>query len=86
MRIMPSAEMDEVSGMSWDELDRGTYRDETEAVTALLASAPLSADARRTVRTEAVELVAATRNAASRQGWWKASCRSFRCRHRKAWR
>ena len=54
--------------MDWDELDRGTYRDEAEAVTALLNSAPLSADARRDVRAEAVELVTATRKAASRQG------------------
>jgi RHH-type transcriptional regulator, proline utilization regulon repressor / proline dehydrogenase / delta 1-pyrroline-5-carboxylate dehydrogenase len=54
--------------MAWDELDLNTYRDETEAVTALLASTPLSAEARREVRTEAVELVTATRRAASRQG------------------
>ena len=54
--------------MAWDDLDLNTYRDETEAVAALLKSAPLSAEARRDIRTEAVELVAATRQAASRQG------------------
>src|ERR1700761_5212909 len=70
MRPIPSPNADEVSGMTmaWDELDLSTYRDETEAVTALLASAPLSADARRSVRAEAVELVSETRKAASRQG------------------
>ena len=54
--------------MAWDDLDLNTYRDETEAVAALLKSAPLSAEARRDIRTEAVELVTATRQAASRQG------------------
>jgi len=54
--------------IAWDELDLNTFRDETEAVAALLNSAPLSAQARRDVRAEAVDLVAETRKAASRQG------------------
>ena len=32
--------------MTWDDLDEGKYRDETAAVTALLAAAPLHLEAR----------------------------------------
>jgi RHH-type proline utilization regulon transcriptional repressor/proline dehydrogenase/delta 1-pyrroline-5-carboxylate dehydrogenase len=52
----------------WDELDAATYRDETAAVTALLAAAPLDGPARAAVNGDAVALVARTRKAARRHG------------------
>ena len=54
--------------MNWDALDAGKYRDEAEAVAALLAAAPLSVTDRAAVRAEAEGLVLATRKAATRQG------------------
>ncbi|QUD88471.1 bifunctional proline dehydrogenase/L-glutamate gamma-semialdehyde dehydrogenase PutA [Phenylobacterium montanum] len=54
--------------MNWDALDAGKYRDEAEAVAALLAAAPLSQADRAAVRAEAEGLVLATRKAAKRQG------------------
>jgi RHH-type transcriptional regulator, proline utilization regulon repressor / proline dehydrogenase / delta 1-pyrroline-5-carboxylate dehydrogenase len=53
---------------SWDEIDRDKYRDETEAVTALLAARPLDSGTRAAVLVEACGLVRATRRAARRQG------------------
>ena len=44
------------------------YRDETEAVTALLAARPLSADQQMAVRAQAEHLVRTARKAANRQG------------------
>ncbi|HEY3889485.1 MAG TPA: proline dehydrogenase family protein, partial [Caulobacteraceae bacterium] len=52
----------------WDEIDRDKYRDETEAVTALLAARPLGREAQAAVIAEAAGLVRATRRAARRQG------------------
>ena len=54
---------------SWDQIDREKYRDETEAVTVLLAAAPLGREQRAAVLAEAAGLVRATRRAARRQGW-----------------
>ncbi|MDR3506941.1 MAG: bifunctional proline dehydrogenase/L-glutamate gamma-semialdehyde dehydrogenase, partial [Caulobacteraceae bacterium] len=54
--------------MRWDLLDADKYADETEAVAALLAAAPLDATDRAAVRQEAEALVLATRKAARRQG------------------
>jgi len=55
---------------SWTALDdlSAKYRDETQAVTALLAAKPLSSDQRAAVRAEAEELVRAARKSARRQG------------------
>ena len=53
---------------SWDALDQTKYRDETAAVTALLAAAPLGLEDRAAVRADAEALVRATRQAARRQG------------------
>jgi RHH-type proline utilization regulon transcriptional repressor/proline dehydrogenase/delta 1-pyrroline-5-carboxylate dehydrogenase len=54
--------------MSWDVLDSGKYRDEREAVAALLANPPLGAEDRAAVRAEAEALVRAARRSARRQG------------------
>ncbi|WP_309643944.1 bifunctional proline dehydrogenase/L-glutamate gamma-semialdehyde dehydrogenase PutA [Phenylobacterium sp.] len=55
---------------SWTALDdlSAKYRDETEAVTALLAAQPLSGQQRAAVRTQAEDLVRAARKSANRQG------------------
>ncbi len=55
---------------SWTALDdpAAKYRDETEAVTALLAARPLSADQQIAVRAQAEHLVRTARKAANRQG------------------
>jgi RHH-type proline utilization regulon transcriptional repressor/proline dehydrogenase/delta 1-pyrroline-5-carboxylate dehydrogenase len=54
--------------LDWDRLDGHKYRPEAEAVSALLAAAPLSAAERETVRTEAEGLVRAARQNARRHG------------------
>jgi RHH-type proline utilization regulon transcriptional repressor/proline dehydrogenase/delta 1-pyrroline-5-carboxylate dehydrogenase len=54
--------------MTWDDLDEGKYRDETAAVTALLAAAPLNLEERAAVRAEAEALVRTARRSARRQG------------------
>jgi RHH-type proline utilization regulon transcriptional repressor/proline dehydrogenase/delta 1-pyrroline-5-carboxylate dehydrogenase len=55
---------------SWTALDDpdAKYRDETQAVTALLAARPLSADQQIAVRAQAEHLVRTARKAANRQG------------------
>ncbi|WP_332766788.1 bifunctional proline dehydrogenase/L-glutamate gamma-semialdehyde dehydrogenase PutA [Phenylobacterium sp.] len=55
---------------SWTALDdlSAKYRDETDAVTALLAAQPLSMLQRAAVRAEAEDLVRAARKSAKRQG------------------
>jgi RHH-type proline utilization regulon transcriptional repressor/proline dehydrogenase/delta 1-pyrroline-5-carboxylate dehydrogenase len=55
---------------SWTALDDPTakYRDETEAVTALLAARPLAGAQREAVRAEAEQLVRAARKSDGRQG------------------
>ncbi|MDP3854422.1 bifunctional proline dehydrogenase/L-glutamate gamma-semialdehyde dehydrogenase PutA [Phenylobacterium sp.] len=55
---------------SWTALDdlSAKYRDETDAVTALLAAQPLSREQRAAVRAEAEDLVRAARKSANRQG------------------
>ncbi|MDO6414771.1 bifunctional proline dehydrogenase/L-glutamate gamma-semialdehyde dehydrogenase PutA [Sphingomonas sp. BIUV-7] len=52
----------------WDALDALKYRDESEAVRALLAAQPFSAEERRRVATEATRLVEAARASAEKQG------------------
>jgi RHH-type proline utilization regulon transcriptional repressor/proline dehydrogenase/delta 1-pyrroline-5-carboxylate dehydrogenase len=54
--------------MDWDALDAGKYRDEAEALTALLAAEPLTAQDRAAVAADAAELVRGARSAARRQG------------------
>jgi RHH-type proline utilization regulon transcriptional repressor/proline dehydrogenase/delta 1-pyrroline-5-carboxylate dehydrogenase len=54
--------------IDWDALDGAKYRDETEAVAALLAKIPLNAAERAAVRAEAQALVRAARDSAKRQG------------------
>lgn len=54
--------------MNWDELDRYKYRDESEAVAALLSAKPLDGNARAGVSADAQALVRAARNHAHRQG------------------
>jgi RHH-type proline utilization regulon transcriptional repressor/proline dehydrogenase/delta 1-pyrroline-5-carboxylate dehydrogenase len=55
---------------SWTALDDldAKYRDETQAVTALLAARPLSARQQITIRAQAENLVRTARKAANRQG------------------
>ncbi len=53
---------------NWDDLDKGKFRDEREAVTGLLTEAPLSGEDRAAVRAEAEALVRTARRAARRQG------------------
>ena len=52
----------------WDSLDDGKYRDETQAVAALLAAKPLDLEERAAVRAEAEALVRTARRSARRQG------------------
>ena len=52
----------------WDALDAHKYRDEGEAVAALLAARPLDASARAAVAADAAGLVRAARGHARRQG------------------
>ena len=54
--------------MNWDDLDRYKYRDETDAVAALLAAKPLDASARASVSADAQSLVRAARSHVRRQG------------------
>ena len=63
-----SAQAQAVTTLDWDSLDAGKYRDEAEAVGALLALAPLSSEDRAAVRAEAEALVRGARRAARRQG------------------
>ena len=71
--------MSEVTKVSidWDVLDRGKYRDEADAVRALLAATPLSAGERVTVRAEAIRLVEAARASAQRQGVVESFLKQF---------
>ena len=52
----------------WDALDQHKYRDEAEAVAALLAACPLDDTARPIVQAEAEMLVRAARRSTKRQG------------------
>ena len=52
----------------WDALDAHKYRDESEAVAALLAACPLDDTARALVHAEAETLVRAARRSVKRQG------------------
>ena len=54
--------------MSWNHLDRDKFSDEREAVSALLASRPLSPEDREEVRQEAEALVRFARKGAAKQG------------------
>ena len=54
--------------IDWDRIDDHKYQDEAEAVRALLARRPLSAEERAEVGREAAALVRAARQAANRQG------------------
>lgn len=64
---------------SWTALDdpAAKYRDETEAVTALLAARPLSADQQIAIRAQAEHLVRTARKAANRQGVVESFLREF---------
>ena len=57
-----------VAESPWDSLDAGKFRDETEAVRALLARQPLSPEERSAVVAEAEALVRAARADNDRQG------------------
>jgi RHH-type proline utilization regulon transcriptional repressor/proline dehydrogenase/delta 1-pyrroline-5-carboxylate dehydrogenase len=54
--------------MDWDGLDAGKFRDEAEAVRALLAAVPLSSGERSAVTAEAEALVTAARRHTHRRG------------------
>jgi RHH-type proline utilization regulon transcriptional repressor/proline dehydrogenase/delta 1-pyrroline-5-carboxylate dehydrogenase len=54
--------------LDWDTLDAGKYRDETEAVRALLDARPLGSEERAAIRAEAEALVRTARRSARRQG------------------
>lgn len=61
----------------WDHLDLVKYRDEGEAVAALLATEPLAPAARETVRQEAVGLVQRTRQMTRRRGLVESFLQEF---------
>src|SRR4051812_38645601 len=54
--------------LDWDTLDAGKYRDETEAVRALLDARPLGSEERAAIRAEAEALVRTARRSARKQG------------------
>ena len=70
--------------MAWDDLDLNTYRDETEAVTALLKSAPLErrGPPRCPRRGRGPGRAPPDKPPAAR-AWSRASCRSSRSRRRE---
>ncbi|NEX92488.1 bifunctional proline dehydrogenase/L-glutamate gamma-semialdehyde dehydrogenase PutA [Caulobacter sp. 17J65-9] len=53
---------------TWDSLDQGKYRNETDAVRDLLARVPLTPEERKAVRDEAEALVRGARSQTKRQG------------------
>jgi RHH-type transcriptional regulator, proline utilization regulon repressor / proline dehydrogenase / delta 1-pyrroline-5-carboxylate dehydrogenase len=57
-----------IAPQDWDALDAHKYRDEAEAVSALLKACPLDDTARALVEAEAETLVRAARRSAKRQG------------------
>jgi RHH-type transcriptional regulator, proline utilization regulon repressor / proline dehydrogenase / delta 1-pyrroline-5-carboxylate dehydrogenase len=61
----------------WDHLDTGKYRDEREAVMALLAAQPLAPDMRTAVQGEASLLVRRAREATRRQGLVESFLQEF---------
>jgi len=63
--------------IDWDRLDGGKYRDESEAVAALLAAAPLTGPQRTAVLREAAALVADARVTARRQGLVESFLQEF---------
>lgn len=65
------------SGTCWDRLDTGKYQDETEAVAALLAAAPLSVPERQAALRDATALVAGARLTARRHGMVESFLQEF---------
>jgi RHH-type proline utilization regulon transcriptional repressor/proline dehydrogenase/delta 1-pyrroline-5-carboxylate dehydrogenase len=63
-----SGPSDTPAATDWDTLDAGKYRDEREAVAALLAAEPLGAENRAAVSAEAETMVRKARKSATRQG------------------
>ena len=61
----------------WDSLDSLKYTDEGEAIARLLASRPLSPEARKSVVTEAAGLVEGARSHARRQGVVESFLKEF---------
>ncbi len=61
------AQLRELS-LDWDALDAIKYRDEAEAVAALLAAQPLDQGQRQAIAADAIALVKAARASAQRQG------------------
>ena len=61
----------------WDFLDAGKYRDESEAIAALLAAQPLPPDMRSAVQDEAVRLVRQTRQMDRRRGMVESFLQEF---------
>ena len=71
LRIAPWCAMD------WDALDLLKYRDEAEAIGALLAAPPLTPEQQITVRAEAEALVSDVRRAGGRQGVVESFLKEF---------
>ncbi len=57
-----------LSAIDWDCLDRDKYRDEGQAIAALLAAAPLDAAERIHIVRQAAALVTAARKSRRKQG------------------
>src|SRR5262245_12631070 len=61
----------------WERLDSQKFTDEGEAISRLLASRPLSPEARKSVVTEAAGLVEGARSHARRQGVVESFLKEF---------
>ncbi|HZQ40584.1 MAG TPA: proline dehydrogenase family protein, partial [Rhizomicrobium sp.] len=77
MAIVASSNSGSCSGVDGDALDAGKYRDEREAIAALLADPPLSPSERSVVQQAAIALVKATRDNARRQGMVESFLQEF---------
>jgi len=63
--------------MDWDTLDAGKYRDEAEAIAALLAARPFTRDAGARIQRQAEDLVVGTRAVGRRQGVVQSFLKQF---------
>jgi RHH-type proline utilization regulon transcriptional repressor/proline dehydrogenase/delta 1-pyrroline-5-carboxylate dehydrogenase len=65
------------SGLDWDRIDAGKYRDERQAIADLLALTPFSLEEQQEVRAEAIGLVEAARAASRKQGLVESFLQQF---------
>ncbi|HEX7758623.1 MAG TPA: proline dehydrogenase family protein, partial [Caulobacteraceae bacterium] len=65
------------TAFDWNALDAGKYRDEADAIAALLAARPFTEAQRGAIRRQAVDLVTGTRAAGRRQGVVQSFLKQF---------